>query len=261
MADELIVNYYDACIYNRDLSLIESPTEWLNSACIHFYTTFLQRQQVEQFPETNTFFIDPSVISFLMHQCHDDEELKEFADGSCGSFTKAESTEGLRLVVPINDHFLASPHDWAVPSAGMHWSLLVLAYHCCSSNNGGGKSKEITTSALHLDSAGGNLPAAQLVAQKIQTSLCRVASHATQSHVPVVECKVPKQQNGSDCGIHVLAASEAILPLPPLSSKTDIEDAVQAAINLQAMPNYCLSFRRKFANCIQQLTKSADKKS
>ncbi|KAL7576405.1 hypothetical protein ACA910_018210 [Epithemia clementina (nom. ined.)] len=268
--DDLIVNYHDACIYARDLALVESPTAWLNDACIHFYTTFLQQLQKKRFPDHNKIrFLDPAVISFLMHQCQDEDELREFASGSsCENFEGAQTTEGLCLLVPINDQFMASHDTWAVPSAGMHWSLLVVCYHGSAESNlvvDGSNNSRISTVACHLDSAGGNYAAAKRVAQKIQTTLNLVvlanntSGCSTERNVPVMECKVPRQQNGYDCGVHVLAAAEAILFLAASSERTillspaELEQAVQAAINLNERPDFCVSFRRKVADCIRQV--------
>mmetsp|Transcript_16055 Transcript_16055/g.20999 ORF Transcript_16055/g.20999 Transcript_16055/m.20999 type:complete len:258 (+) Transcript_16055:42-815(+) len=244
--DELIVNYHDACIYGRDLELVQSPREWLNDACIHFYLTVLQKSDTCCNHNNNTIFMDPSVISFLMHQCQDDEDLQEFAAGACGNFqTTSSNDEGLRLVVPINDHFLASQDSWAIPGAGMHWSLLVLTF---SKQHQQGKQ----WTAWHLDSAGGNLAAASRVAETIHHAQSLLTGNDDRriEDFSVMECKVPRQQNGYDCGTHVLSTAEAILPLPPSATKTDIEQAVQLVIDFQAYPNYCVQFRSKVAGCI-----------
>ena len=248
--DEFVVNYHDACIYGRDLSLLESPTAWLNDACINFYTTVLQRQQLEKFPETNTLFMDPSVISFLMHQCHDEDELREFSSGACKNFHGAKSSEGLRLVVPISDHFLASQDAWAVPSAGMHWSLLILSYLSKPSTSSNDP-YEIMTLAFHLDSSGGNFYAAEAVAKMIHKTFC-LSTPLAPEPLTLLECRVPRQQTGYDCGIHVLASAESILPLAPCSNKSDIEHAVRNEIGTAAISSYCLSFRKKVASRIRQ---------
>lgn len=46
-ADDLLVNYHDAVIYPSDLALLDSPTDWLNDACINFHMRRLQHTQDE----------------------------------------------------------------------------------------------------------------------------------------------------------------------------------------------------------------------
>ena len=45
--DDLLVNYHDAVIYPSDLALLDSPTDWLNDACINFQMRRLQHTQEE----------------------------------------------------------------------------------------------------------------------------------------------------------------------------------------------------------------------
>ena len=45
MPDKLLLNYHDALIYESDLSILDSPTAWLNDACINFQFTRLQHRQ------------------------------------------------------------------------------------------------------------------------------------------------------------------------------------------------------------------------
>ena len=42
-----LLNYHDAVIYPSDLVLLDSPTAWLNDACINFQMTRLQQKQEE----------------------------------------------------------------------------------------------------------------------------------------------------------------------------------------------------------------------
>lgn len=43
-AHRLLINYNDAVIYASDLAILNSPTAWLNDACINFQLTRLQQQ-------------------------------------------------------------------------------------------------------------------------------------------------------------------------------------------------------------------------
>ena len=46
MANHLL-SYHDAIIYPSDISLLDSPTDWLNDAVINFQMTRLQHPQNE----------------------------------------------------------------------------------------------------------------------------------------------------------------------------------------------------------------------
>ena len=72
--NDLILNYHDAVIYQSDLAILKSPTAWLNDACIHFFLTKLQREDGIDPKDT---FLDPSVLSFFMNQCSDEEDIED----------------------------------------------------------------------------------------------------------------------------------------------------------------------------------------
>lgn len=124
--DELVVNCRDACIYGRDLLLLEEPTKtaWLNDACLHFALQRLM-QQVEEEAEHRTsstprdvLCLDPSVLSFLMHQCDDKDDLLDFGQGY-NHFAGVH-----RVYLPINDNL--TNRNWHIPGGGTHWSLLLV---------------------------------------------------------------------------------------------------------------------------------------
>ena len=43
--EQQLLNYHDAVIYPSDLALLDSPTAWLNDACINFQMAYLQQNQ------------------------------------------------------------------------------------------------------------------------------------------------------------------------------------------------------------------------
>jgi Ulp1 protease family, C-terminal catalytic domain len=309
--DEMVVNYHDACIFGRDLDLLQSPTAWLNDSCIHFYMTFLQQQDIQQQqqPTTTTttmarcgrtLYMDPCVISFLMHQCDDDDDLMEFGRGACQNF----SPDIYRLVIPINDQMAASRSTWATPNAGMHWSLLViLLFHptartLSTSDNDrleGDISNDENADAgvyccLHMDSVKNsvNLNAARTVASKIldarkvvlmmtgtrTTTTGSTTTTTRHGPVQVQECQnIPRQENGHDCGVHVLAAAEAIAKIKPKDDvggdesrvllQQQYEMAIQnhfgAGMMVQGNNNlshYCETVRRRVVDTILTVRRS-----
>lgn len=173
-SDKFILNYHDAILYESDIELLTSETEWLNDACIHFYMTVLQ----QRYPRVK--FIDPSVVTFLMHQC-DDEDMQEFSS----SFDKGYSA----YVVPINDGHKKGSF-WQEVGCGSHWSVLLI------------RSDFVY---VHADSVSGkNAQAALAVAEKMSI----VFGH--NKFISVTELRTPQQHNGYDCGIHTLAAAEIL---------------------------------------------------
>eukprot|EP00934_Nitzschia_sp_Nitz4_P002309 Nitzschia sp. Nitz4//scaffold3_size479765//4345//5043//NITZ4_000004-RA/size479765-processed-gene-0.36-mRNA-1//1//CDS//3329550470//2309//frame0 len=186
--DHLVLNFQDAVLYGSDLALIESKTAWLNDACIHFYFTVLRTLT----DDNNVILFDPSVISFFMHQCVDHDEVEDFV-----SSTVFPSVG--RVFVPINDN-MSYDADWQTPFGGSHWTLLLITLSH-------GNKYEF----WHFDSFqnSGNHKAASSVATKLATHFLKLHP----STVNVVQAKTPQQRNGHDCGIHVLAATEAFLSI------------------------------------------------
>ena len=242
--DELVINYHDACIYGRDLKLLKSRTAWLNDACLHYYFSCLQQQL-----ETKNYWLlwDPAVVSFLMHQCQDDDD--DLLDLSRGY----DNFRGVqRILVPINDNYVAS--NWQVPGKGTHWSLMLVQVKCvdydCESNR--------SLCFFHFDSVpGSNQRAAQQVARKLTQLWSLVQQQQTirdnNNNVVVQECRVPTQANGYDCGIHVLATAEALLLVEEHDDgsfrQSDMEQAVQQRMTNDPMC-CCVKLRQRIARDI-----------
>jgi Ulp1 family protease len=178
-SNKLILNYHDAVLYESDKNILECPTAWLNDACIHFYLTILQ----QQFP--NVKFMDPSVITFLMHQC-DADDLEDFSSGFDKDF--------VMYVIPVNDGH-GNTTSWQHEGSGSHWSLLIVI-------RGTG-----TTSMryAHLDSVSGSNAR---VAQAIASMMAKVLGD--RGAVSVGEVRTPQQLNGYACGLHSLYAAKII---------------------------------------------------
>ena len=165
----MILDYHDACIYPQDLELVEKENQWLNDSVMHFYFTYLQQQhrQLTTTMATPTsprassnkaikrlvrprsspcLFMDPSVVSFWMHQCTDQDDLDGFKSGipfpltpsrsvsaddndnsNEGRFDEEDEDDNVDgyILVPINDNH-AKSSDWTRPGSGMHWSLLLV---------------------------------------------------------------------------------------------------------------------------------------
>jgi sentrin-specific protease 8 len=85
---------------------------------------------------------------------------------------------------------------------GSHWSLLVFHRR--------GQDGNSSDSFHHYDSAGAmNIRAAEALASAVGP--CIGASHTAAMAVSHAPTSAPRQQNGYDCGLYVLAAANAIL--------------------------------------------------
>lgn len=201
--DELVINYNDACIYGRDLKLMESKTSWWNDACIHYQFERLQHSQTaaaNSATGTKPLLLDPAVVSFLMHQLDESEhdEILDFCRGY-NQFANVDS-----ILIPINDTHRLDNSEWHVPGQGTHWSLLAIIFI----------KTEIV--ALHFDSMenSSNQIAAKQVANKwyrVYSFACTIRSPPSSLCLDVMNCQTPQQENGYDCALHVLAVAQAIV--------------------------------------------------
>jgi len=229
--DELVVNYRDAVVYGRDLRLFEGDGAgggWLNDACIHYHLARLEqrhrerrrRREGEREEEGEVWLMDPAALSFLVHQCDldDEDELRDFVYNGYGGFRGVA-----RFFLPVNDTMASdedasSPLSWAVPGNGTHWSLLVAAVAAAETTAEFSSSRAPSLEFHHLDSLpGSNTRAAAAVAgmwQRAWSFAAQARPQSTTTAPPtVVECDVPRQANGYDCGVHVIATAEALLQL------------------------------------------------
>jgi sentrin-specific protease 8 len=246
---DLILDYHDAVIYGSDLKLLTTPTAWLNDAVIHFYFTWLSQEQLcrrKQKSTFNDYFMEPSVASFWMHQCVEEDEIEEFLSNvpfpkqrTPSSSQQPESVEGGRIFVAVNDN-MSVESNWQSPRAGNHWSLLVI---------------HVSTESVdywHFDSVrhSGNDQAARDIAAKFQTHVYPSLS----SRVPVVPANTPQQCNGYDCGLHVLGATKLFASIPHCQGKECLERELNDAVGNDPV-DFCFKLRQEIATKIHQWSK------
>jgi len=287
--DELVVNYHDAVVYGRDLRLLECSTTWLNDSCIHFHLTRIARRSDGARKAGVDMFADPSVLSFLVHQCDADDEMLDFVNGH-------DLFRGIaRFFLPINDLMTSGDgsNAWRVPGKGTHWSLLVALVPSSSSEETTGTPLSGDLSPLkffHLDSvSGSNSRAARAVARKWQEAWTLARSQERQSKagetlsaetsggskrdghqfssegvVPapkIEECEVPQQKNGHDCGVYVLAFVEALTSVASQASPQEFEPTTKGSIKATVKGYFqkqndqqaCERLRRTIAKDIRSL--------
>jgi sentrin-specific protease 8 len=220
---DLILNYHDAVIYGSDLKLVQSRTDWLNDACIHFFFNLLQHAENTR----QSVFMDPSVLSYFMHQCTDEEDIEDFV-----SNTRFPATG--KVFIPVNDN-MALSSGWQLPKSGNHWSLLMVMI-----------SPRIVQ-FCHFDSvrSSGNYRAAQDIVDKLGRYVFRQSTNAD-----LVQASTPQQDNGYDCGIHVLAAAQVF------SSIIDTELVTHEAklrTHVQESTDFCFELRNYISSEILRI--------
>ncbi|KAI9100596.1 hypothetical protein DFS34DRAFT_563089, partial [Phlyctochytrium arcticum] len=171
----IVLEWHDTVLYEPDLALLE-PNEWLNDAIISFHYDFLEHHLFKSHSSDSILFMRPVMVALAAQS--------------------AESVESLKGILPPNLDtrewiFLPVSDGSAARGGGSHWSLLV--WHRGS------------RSFFYFDSMGNsNLDVAKATAQRLMPLVSSVSDD--KPDVPgfeMVPC--PQQQNGSDCGVYVMA--------------------------------------------------------
>ena len=282
MTNKLILNYLgDAVIYSSDLALLDCPTAWLNSDLIHFHFLRLQhepyhvvasndvtsRKQLAdaddcggEHPNIDCLFLDPTVISFVMHQLDEsdhDEISNLISVWNLSPPNDAKQHHIKRIFVPINDQYKSSHMSYTPgqDAGGSHWSLLVIDIITATPNN-------VTKPEIQFYSFdsnhGYNISAAKAVANKLNNVLHQHYSSTqkkdTTSSVNVMECQALKQNNGYDCGLFTLGFAEAILRYDGLLDKASLETAFTSYMNdMGGQINFATNLRKRIGDDIRKL--------
>ena len=249
-SNKLLINYHDVCIYQSDLNILTSPTSWLNDTCINFHMNrisnetynvdqsnllmnisgnnkldMMVKDQNDEQPKTKYIFpsviyVDPLIVSFFMHQLSIEEDMDELL-GLYQSWDSKPDDDSLLpgtasysvLMFPINDSHGGSYTTFQSIGGGNHWSLLVVVTTQLDAQQSSVLDHP-ETYYFHLDSCKGyNLTIASTVSQRINLifNLGQNNTKSAKSDINnVIECDIPQQQNGHDCGICVLAAIESL---------------------------------------------------
>ncbi|KAL6905793.1 hypothetical protein ACP4OV_003394 [Aristida adscensionis] len=183
--EERVLSYGDVVLIGADLSVLRGA-RFINDRIIAFYLAHLSATFAAA--DGDLLLLPPS-IPYLLSNLPDPASVAAVA-------------EPLRLpsrrlaLLPVNDN-----PDASVPEGGSHWTLLVLDATRASSG----------PRFVHHDSLRGapNLPAAARLADALRPLLVAGAS-GPRRRVPLVEGPTPRQTNGYDCGVYVMAIARAI---------------------------------------------------
>jgi len=178
--EDKVLDYHDTLLRVRDVCLLTGPN-WLNDAILGFYFSFLQKDKYASL-RRSVSFVDASV-SFL---------VANVAEGDVAGILDPLGLQNTEIsLFPVSNN-----EDVEVPEGGSHWSLLVFR----KGERGGMDTFE------HYDSAGAvNERAASGLVAAVTPHLCNSRRHKFTSS----PAATPRQDNGHDCGLYVLAVADA----------------------------------------------------
>ncbi|XP_066325687.1 NEDD8-specific protease 1-like [Miscanthus floridulus] len=178
--EERVLSYGDVVLIRSDLAILRGPC-FINDRIIAFYFAHLSAD----LQDDDDLLLLPPSIPYLLSNLPD----------------SAAVADPLRLasrrlvLLPVNDN-----PDASIAEGGSHWTLLIL-------------DKATSPSAprfVHHDSLPGapNLPVAARLADALRPLLS--GSDSKRDTVPLIEGPTPRQTNGYDCGVYVMAIARAL---------------------------------------------------
>nr|CCA16822.1 SUMO protease putative [Albugo laibachii Nc14] len=173
-----VINLRDAQMYDSDVALFTEFT-WLNDNAIHFYFEYIHQFVCNA--SSRVLFVDPAVVSCLLLQCDEDEELMEMI---CGWNLHEKEL----CVFPVNDRKSSDEY-------GTHWSLIV--FHKNENQWEHYDSSEPSNQAAAIRAYGMLQRVFQLSMDTYDTTNCELTQRP---------CR--QQENNYDCGMHVLLVAE-----------------------------------------------------
>jgi len=175
VSDKVVASLEDSLVRQSDLSLLDGP-HWLNDALIGFYFEFLHQRKFES--SSRICFISPEVSQFL--KLASAVEIPVFLD-------PLHLEEKETVLMAVNN-----ASDPSQPG-GSHWSLLIFTRQAME--------------FFHLDSSPGlNDGHARQLAAKVHDFLVKKTENRFKLLFSDVD--VVRQDNGYDCGLHVLNNAE-----------------------------------------------------
>lgn len=118
----LLLNYEDVDVYEEDLQLL-NPRKWLNDTCINYCYRKLEKKS----PMPTTLLMDPAVVSFLVIQATEEEEISELSKS-----LDLVSREWIFFPLTNSERFTESSFHWSLLLCNRRWEKL---YHFDSFNS------------------------------------------------------------------------------------------------------------------------------
>jgi sentrin-specific protease 8 len=212
---KIILDYHDSLLYESDVHLLE-PSQWLNDKIIGFIYEYFENDKYERVLKSNfVACLNPSLVQLIKLTQDTNEAIMCFMD-------PLELKIKNYILIPIND-------NRSEDVGGSHWSLLFID-----------RNSKI---AYHLDSFGGsNRKIALEFYQKYKNYFnCETIQEFSQC---------PQQINTCDCGMYVVAFSEAILK--SIEAKQENNKFLEFSI---ITPQYICELRKYYKELIYELAK------
>ncbi|XP_026321347.1 sentrin-specific protease 8 [Hyposmocoma kahamanoa] len=167
----VVLSFHEVLLHNSDLQLLDGPY-WLNDNIISFYFEYLEKNLFSSAEEI--LFVSPEVTQCI--KMVDTEEIKTFL-------------EPLGIQTKQFVFFALNDNDSPDRAGGSHWSLLVYS--------------KPESCFFHVDSSSGsNHNVAWEFASHLMSYFVRGAS------TNFVNKECTQQNNGYDCGVHVIFNTE-----------------------------------------------------
>lgn len=173
----VVLHYHDTLLRQSDFDLLDGPC-WLNDKLIALWFDYLENERYSEHKD-KIAFIAPEVVQFLKFGSPEDAKVM---------FTERRLPDKRLVVMALNNcSSLDSP-------GGTHWSLLIYTPE---------------KGFQHYDSSTGN----GNISHGKKTA--RVLTLLLRDNVPlkeprVVEVPCIQQENGYDCGLHVICNADAV---------------------------------------------------
>jgi len=181
--EERVLSYGDVVLIRSDLAILRGPC-FINDRIIAFYFAHLSAS----LQEDDDLLLLPPSIPYLLSNLPDSVAVAAVAD-------PLRLASRRLVLLPVNDN-----PDASIADGGSHWTLLIL-------NNATSPS---APRFVHHDSLPGapNLPVAARLADALRPLLS--GSDSKRDTVPLIEGPTPRQTNGYDCGVYVMAIARAL---------------------------------------------------
>ncbi|GFP95681.1 nedd8-specific protease 1 [Phtheirospermum japonicum] len=214
-ADDKILSYNDVVLRRSDLGIL-GGRYFLNDRIIEFYFSHL----ASIYPRDDILLVPPSV-AFWIKECPDIASLKDFVE-------PLHLPRKELIIFPINDNA-----DVARAEGGTHWSLLAFE-------------RDANLFVHHDSSDGFNSAHARRVYRAVVSYTGCEAGYREWSGTP-------RQTNGYDCGLYVLAIARAICEWYASAGPKDVEGLWFAGVKEKITASHVAEMRSEILELVRSL--------
>ena len=199
--DRIVISFNDILLRESDLAILQHKTEWINDNIISFAIEHYWRTQCKG--DCSIKVITPSISQLIKSLVEVPTDIRKEMLDDVFSDSNDLSTNSL-IIIPVSDEGIT-----AVRRGGSHWSLLVL--------------NSLTKTITHFDS----MDSANIVDARLMARILAQYFDQRQFDPEIEIGKCPKQNNGYDCGLHVIANAMSVMSMfKGISEGHDIQNIV-----------------------------------